>query len=335
VVLSVVICTYTRRRWSLLAEGAAAVQRQLRPGDELVVVVDHEPELAAVAAGHLPGARVLANAHPRGLSGARNTGIGEAGGDVVVFLDDDAVPGDGWLQAYRDRFADPSVGAVGGAVVPRWQGGRAPRWFPEELGWVVGCDYRGLPAHGEPIRNPIGANMAVRRSVLERVGGFTEALGRVGVKPVGCEETDLCIRVRQADPGVRLLRDVRGPARHWVPAERQTVRYLLSRCWFEGRSKARLARRVGAGDGLSSERAYLLQVVLPGVLHGPARGVARGDVAAAARSAVLAAGTLATALGYLTGRLVRRGGPGSVTPSGSPRPVTVTQRHRSGGSRRS
>jgi GT2 family glycosyltransferase len=297
----VVICTYTRARWELFTEAADAVRLQLRPGDELLVVVDHAPELAGSARQRLPGTRVLASAHEPGLSGARNTGVEAATGEVVVFLDDDAVPEAGWLEGYRHWFADPAVGAVGGAVRPRWQGGRAPRWFPEELGWVVGCDYRGLPGHGQAIRNPIGASMAVRRSVFERVGGFTDVLGRVGGKPVGCEETDLCIRARQADPGIRIVRDTAGAVGHWVPGDRQTVRYLLRRCWFEGRSKARLAQRVGPGDGLSAERAYLLRVVLPGLTRGLRR--AARDPAGPARSAVLAAGTLATALGFASGRL--------------------------------
>src|SRR3954451_7416601 len=88
VTVSVVICTYTERRWRELLAGVRAVQEQLRDGDELIVVVDHAPDVLARAQQELSGCRVAASTHGQGLSGARNTGVDLATGDVVAFLDD-------------------------------------------------------------------------------------------------------------------------------------------------------------------------------------------------------------------------------------------------------
>ena len=306
--MTVVVCTYSDRRWAELAAATTAVAAQLEPQDELVVVVDHNPGLLERARAELPG-RVVPNRHGRGLSGARNTGVDEATGTVVAFLDDDALPPPGWVGSWRAALADERVVGVGGAVEPAWEGGTAPRWFPLEFGWVVGCDYVGLPPGGSVIRNPIGASMALRRSALAGVGGFSELVGRVGTLPVGCEETELGIRLAAADPGARIVRDAGAPVRHLVPAERQRVRYFLSRCYHEGRSKRILSSLVGTDSGLASERRYVTRVLPLGVLRHLA-AAARGDVYGLHRAALVVAGLLTTGLGYLSVRPAPNGAPG-------------------------
>ena len=302
--VTVVICTYTAKRWANLAAGAAEVVAQLRAGDELLIVVDHAEDVRARAEAELTGCRVLANTHGQGLSGARNSGVDAARGEVVAFLDDDALPGEGWLESLRHRFADPSVTGIAGAVQPAWEGGRQPRWFPLEFGWVVGCDYIGLPGDGAQVRNPIGASMALRRAPMVAVGGFSELVGRVGALPVGCEETELGIRLSQADRSVRILRDTSGSVAHVVPADRQTLTYFRSRCYHEGRSKAVLSGLVGTQEGLASERAYATRTLPLGVLRHLA-AVLRGDLAGAARAATIVLGLLTTAYGYASVRRPR------------------------------
>ena len=302
--VTVLVCTYTALRWPELVAGITASREQLRAGDELIVVVDHNDELLARVRTEL-GVTAIANTGARGLSGGRNTGVAAAAGDVVLFLDDDACPAPGWIEAYRLRFVDPSVVAVGGSIRPAWEGGVAPRWFPPEFGWVIGCDYIGLPGDGEQIRNPIGASMAVRRATLNEVGGFSELVGRVGTLPVGCEETDLAIRVRQADPSAVILRDTTARVDHLVPRQRQTVKYFMSRCYHEGRSKAVLSTRVGAADGLSSERSYATKV-LPRGMAQHLKAAGGGDGYGVLRAGLVPLGLGATGIGFVSARLQRR-----------------------------
>jgi hypothetical protein len=179
----------------------------------------------------------------------------------------------------------------------------APRWFPPEFGWVVGCDYTGLPAGGQRIRNPIGASMAVRREPLQAVGGFSELVGRVGALPVGCEETELGIRLAAADPAARVIRDVSSPVAHLVPRERQRIGYFLRRCYHEGRSKRQLSALVGRSAGLASERRYVTRVLPIGVLR-HLTAAARGDLAGLGRALAVVVGLAVTAAGYLSARPV-------------------------------
>lgn len=298
---SVVVCAYTEHRWKDLLAAVNSVQMQSRPADQVVVVIDHNEDLLRRAASDIEGAQVVANTGPAGLSGARNTGIALATSDVVAFLDDDATAEADWLDRLLAPFEDPHVLGVGGAARPSWDADE-PAWWPGEFGWVVGCSYRGQPNELAPVRNLMGCNMALRRSVLDAVGGFDTRLGRSATDAAGCEETELCIRAGQCFPDGVILHEPRAVVHHRVPSSRASWSYFRSRCWQEGASKARVARTVGASRGLSSERAYLTRTLPTGVLGYLARA-ARGDLAAAAQAATVVAGVGLTSAGFLSTRL--------------------------------
>ncbi|GAB2515583.1 glycosyltransferase [Nocardia heshunensis] len=299
--VDVVICAYTERRWQDLVDAVASVRRQTYPVRRLVVVIDHCPGLLERARYELPGTTVVPNRETKGLSGARNTGIAATTADIVTFLDDDAVAAPDWIAALLTPYADPAVLGVGGQVRPNWRAAR-PRWFPDEFGWVVGSGYRGLPTRRAPVRNVIGANMSMRRELLVESGGFDEQLGRVARRPLGCEETELCIRVRRAHPGGVHVYEPAAIVHHTVPGDRATWSYFRSRCLAEGQSKAVVRRLAGAADGLSSERTYVTSTIPRGVLYQLGR-VARGQLSGLAAACALIAGVMLTALGFMAGTI--------------------------------
>jgi glucosyl-dolichyl phosphate glucuronosyltransferase len=296
---SVVICAYTQDRWDQLTAAIVSVGRQSRPAAETIVVVDHCPELARRVAAAFPDVRVVASTGRPGLSGARNTGLSQATGHVVAFLDDDAQAAPDWLERLADGYRSGEVVGVGGAVLPAWEAGR-PRWLPREFDWVVGCSYTGLPQERGPVRNLIGANMSFRREVFDLVGGFTEGLGRLGTRPLGCEETELAIRIRQRRPGTRLLYDPSAVVRHHIPFQRARWRYFRSRCYAEGLSKAAVSRLVGAEDALAAERTYVRRVLPRAVVGGLAGGGSDGQAGFRTAGTVLC-GVAFTAYGYFCG----------------------------------
>jgi len=297
--VSVVISAYTLERWHQLVDAVGSVTRQSHPDLETIVVVDHNPVLLSRANAELDGTRVVANTGPRGLSGARNSGIAVARGNVVVFLDDDAEARPGWLAQLLEPYRDPRVMGVGGRVDAAWHLDR-PVWFPREFDWVVGCTYLGLPSVRSEVRNVIGANMSFRREVFDKVGGFTNGIGRVGTLPAGCEETELCIRARRGLPLWTIVYEPDAEVRHHVPPQRARARYFLSRCLAEGRSKAALAGLAGAGPALETERRYVTRVLPAGVLRNAVDTV-RGDPAGLARTTAIVFGLLLTALGFAAG----------------------------------
>ncbi|MFE9453193.1 glycosyltransferase [Streptomyces sp. NPDC006739] len=310
--ISVVICVYTEDRWEDVLAAVSSVRAQSYPALETLLVVDHNPALLDRLAGEYKEAgdvRVLANAGPRGLSAGRNTGIAASRGAVIAFLDDDAVAERDWLRRFAEGYADPRVMAVGGRTEPVWASGRRPDWFPEEFDWVVGCTYRGLPPGRVRVRNVLGGNASFRRTAFDAAGGFATGIGRDGDRrPLGCEETELCIRLTRARPDAVLLIDDRAVIHHRVPEVRERFAYFRARAYAEGLSKALVARSVGAGKGLESERRYTTRVLPAGVARG-LRDALLGRPGGAGRAAAIVAGVLTAAGGYVMGGArARRGG---------------------------
>ena len=115
---SVIICAYSDARWDCLREAVQSVCNQTVQPAEVIVVIDHNARLLAAARETFAGARVVENSQRRGLSGARNTGVELARGDVLAFLDDDARAAPDWLETLLGGYTDEGVIGVGGAIWP-------------------------------------------------------------------------------------------------------------------------------------------------------------------------------------------------------------------------
>jgi hypothetical protein len=310
--ISVVVAAWSLDAKADLEACVRALGGQTVAPREVLVVIDHNPDLAAWARGHLDGVTVLDNEAEPGVVGARNTGLEAAAGELVAFTDDDAAPEPGWIAGLVSSFEDERAVGVGGALDPEWVGAE-PRWMPTEFYWVVGCSYRGLPTEAAPIRNPIGANMAVRRAALEAVGGFAEGVRprelRLGGKVLSgghaLDDTSLGIRVSAAFPGSHWIYQPAARVRHKVVPGRTTFHYFLVRNFEEGESKAALAALMGAEVGLESERRHLLVTIPRGFLRGFGE-LLRGDAYGPARSLALVAGIAAASAGYLLATLRSR-----------------------------
>jgi glycosyltransferase involved in cell wall biosynthesis len=102
------------------------------PPWQVIVAVDHNPAPYDLLAAEYPDHEVISNKFETGLSGARNAGIEQAAGDVVVFLDDDARAQPQWLETLLASYDDESVLSVGGVVLADWNSSVRPGWMPEE-----------------------------------------------------------------------------------------------------------------------------------------------------------------------------------------------------------
>jgi len=192
--LSVVVCTRNRN--------AAVLDtiRHVRLGDDEereIIVVDQsddsrtrealrsEPIQSPVRYVHMP---------PLGLSAARNNGVRQARGEIILMTDDDCLPADNWLEAIQETFeAYPQVGLVFTNVLAErhdTRQGFVPAYYRSNAE-LVECVRRKHRAEG------IGASMAFRRSVWSAVEGFDELLG-AGGRFQSAEETDFALRVLQS-----------------------------------------------------------------------------------------------------------------------------------------
>ncbi len=298
--VSVVVCAHTERRFAELRGAVESIRAQTVPAREIIVVIDHNPELLARAREALPDERVVENAGNQGAGEARNSGVSVASGPILGFLDDDAMASPTWIEQGVRAFQEETVMGVGGTIVPAWEG-EPRRWFPAEFNWTIGCTYPGLPTTPAPVRNLIAANMFVRHSLFGELGGFRAGFGKTKGRS-GVEETDLCLRANQRWPDRIWLYDPAVLVQHRVPEDRLRLGYFIARCYDEGMAKAALVGFLGSEDGLAAERVYTRRTLPRGFAQGLWATVSGHDLAGAGRSAAIVAGLGATVAGYLRGR---------------------------------
>ena len=292
--VSVVVCCDASSRWEQLVAACGSLGNQSHAAREIVLVVDHCQPLYLLAKEQLCGVEVIENHGLRGLAGARNTGVAASTGEVVAFLDDDAVADPDWIRELAAQYTDPRVLGVGGHVEPSWED-RRPSWFPEEFDWVVGCSHPGLPAQLGPVRTLLGANMSFRRTALADVGGFRHDVGLSVGRNAGGRDSKMSARAAAPVDSPVLQYQPAARVSHHVPAERGTWRYFCERCFAEGFSSAMKGPHAGSSGASTAARQNTPTAVAGGLLGAVVR-------ARPPRAAAMLAGAGATTAGYLAGR---------------------------------
>lgn len=301
--ISVIICAYTQDRWHNLIAAVESLQKQTLTPEEIIVVVDHNESLLNDVHNHFPAIVVIENGEEKGLSGSRNSGIKIAHGKLIAFLDDDAVADAEWLAYLSMQCVDERVMGVGGTVEPFWVS-KQPPWFPKEFYWVIGCTYQDIPDKPIVVRNPYGGCTCIKQEVFEQVGKFRNGIGRVGLRPVGGEETELSIRAAHHWPQRVFLYEPRAKIYHYIPPSRTCWRYFIARCYAEGFSKAIISRLVGAKDALASERTYTFFMLPRGIAYALMDGLFRRDLMGLMRAGAIVIGLLITTSGYVAGTCI-------------------------------
>lgn len=242
--VTVVLCTYNRSTSLATALESVAASVMPKSVDWTVLVVDNNSKddtrkVVEDFSGRHPG-RFRYLFEPRqGKSNALNTGIREAGGDVLAFMDDDVIVDSLWLRSLTEPFHDPSCSGVAGRVLldpafspPRWLGLKEPY----NIGGVLAQFDRGdLP--GELVGPPCGASMAFRKSVLQKHGGFRVDLGPCPGSEIRGEDTELGYRLAAA--GEQLRYEPSAIVYHPVPESRARKSYFLTWYFDHGRAMVR------------------------------------------------------------------------------------------------
>jgi glycosyltransferase involved in cell wall biosynthesis len=302
---TVVICTYNRAH--TLGDTLDSLARMTVPPDVSwdVLVVDNNSsdDTAKVVRERQPRFPVPLNYlhEPRqGEPYALNTGVAATHSPFIVFTDDDVIVEPGWLQAaIAPMVADSRIDYTGGPVYPIW-GAPCPAWLDRDRGDLWGTiailDYGPSPfVFEDRQRIPLGANMAVRRALLDAVGGFHPAFGRTGTSLLGQEQAEFFYRTRAHGargayaPDMKLL--------HHVPARRLTKKYFRRWWLWKGISRSRLHRihpqseagvDLGAVKRVAGVPLYTIKAMARHVLEALGR-LARRDIVGATRHEMMAA----------------------------------------------
>ncbi|MGI8829882.1 MAG: glycosyltransferase [Candidatus Limnocylindria bacterium] len=295
---TVVTAAYAMARWDLTCRAIESTLAQQPLPREILVAVDHNPELLARLrdrwehpgdGGH-PRIRIVPSRYDGHHGAALTTAAELAESTFLISLDDDAAADPGWLKRMLDGLREPNVLAVGGAPLPVYET-RRPTWLPPEFNWVFGCAYVGLPTHRAPILHLIGTTMAVRRDDLLAIGG---------IHSDDFPDMEMSHRLRLLRPAGRLLYDPEATVRHFVPTVRTTWRYFRHRIFSVNRSKVWAVREMGEAGHLGAERGFVTRIAPAGILHG-LRDALRGDLGGLARAGAILVGLALAAGGYIAG----------------------------------
>jgi glycosyltransferase involved in cell wall biosynthesis len=237
--VSVVVCTYTLDMYEHFREAADSVLAQTHDDVELVVVVDGTPEVydhVVEDYGDREDTVIACNEENVGLLASRNRGAELASGDVVAFIDDDAIADEAWAERLTRAYEEEDAIAAGGKMTPEWVAGK-PSFLPEEFYWLVGVTHRGFADGPGEVRNTFGSNISFRADVFAELGGFDVNIGgRKGEKNLQGGETELCARMRE-ECGQGVWYDPEAEVAHKVFEYRTEFRWLVDRAFWQGYSK--------------------------------------------------------------------------------------------------
>jgi len=246
--VTAILCTYNRCQ--VLADALEGVAASVLPPsvewEVLVVDNNSRDQTRAVIedfCNRYPGRfRYLFESQP-GKSYALNTGVREARGEILAFLDDDACVEPTWLGNLTAGLKNPEWAGAGGRIVLGW-----PSSLPN---WVsVAGPYARHPFPGfnqgdevkELIGSPFGANMAFRKEMFEKYGPFRSDLGpspNTDIPPLG-EDIEFGHRLKLA--GERLRYEPSAIVHHPVAEDRISKKYFLDWWYDYGRADARVSR---------------------------------------------------------------------------------------------
>lgn len=251
--ISIIVPCYTMERLRDVTELLDSVQSQTYRNIETLIVAERSPELASSIRGYVQekgysNVQVLYNENQDewGSYSARNLGIEQAQGDILAFIDDDALLFPDWAEeTVRSYAEDGSVIGLTGPILPLWEHD-SMAWFPKELYWIFSCTYWDW-TEKTGVRNGYGTNISFLREAFDSCGTFKSSLGvekgwgKSDWQRPGAKETEFSLRVTQKT-GKRIVYNPNTRVRHKVYRYRLSTGFIARRAYWEGYAKALLNR---------------------------------------------------------------------------------------------
>ena len=233
--VSVIVCTYNRAKY--LEKCLESLHQQTYKNYEIIIVKGPSTDETFKVLEKFPNLKIIHQEQLNGLSNARNLGIKVAKGDIIGFIDDDAIADQDWIEKIMNTFEtiEPQPVCIGGKIDPIWEMAR-PEWLEDKLL----TNFSVLDISKTPIflkeKYLFGTNIAFEKNVLKSLGGFSENLGRKGDILLSGE--DDMIQDILHNLGYHCFYHPEILVRHHILKERLTKKWLLKRCYWGGISEA-------------------------------------------------------------------------------------------------
>lgn len=257
--LSIIICTYNREKYIRPLLESLAANDLLKSEYEILLVDNNCTDNTRAICGEFskahPGLTFRYMTEPeQGLSAARNNGIRAARGDILVYVDDDALVDTHYLKDYASFFENhTAVMAAGGPIIPLYETDTPFQYTQEEPDWMTPytralltgwMDYGKHVRHYPEGRYPGGGNAAYRKEVFEKVGLFNTSLGRKGGNLMGSEEKDIFDKMHALGMEVMYLPEP--VLHHIIPKAKLEEPYFRNLTLQIGKSERMRTRAIGS-----------------------------------------------------------------------------------------
>lgn len=169
-----------------------------------------------------------------GLDNARNFGVKHAKGEVIAFIDDDALAAQNWVEALAKSHEKIKAPVIGGKVLPKWPNDRKPTWVKGILLAYLSIldNYSDKPTSIHPFDWLAGTNISFKKYIFDEVGYFDEELDRKEKNLLSSGEVDLCNRIRKK--GYEIVFDPSLIVEHVIQESRLTFQYMIDRAYWQG-----------------------------------------------------------------------------------------------------
>lgn len=249
---SVIFCTYNREKYIYNAMKSIAEQKYPVSRYEILLInnnsTDRTEEICKKFSNDYQQVdfRYFIETN-QGLSYARNRGVKESNGEIIIFVDDDATVFQHYLESIDNFFTDyPSAMACGGPIEPVYESGK-PKWLSYYTNALIGgALYEGKEI--KPFSNgkfPGGGNSAFRKEVFEKYGFFNVELGRKGTSLIGAEEKDLYDRITRGKERFFYLPQM--GIYHYIPEQKTTMEHFDKLTYSIGQSERIRTRSLSFG----------------------------------------------------------------------------------------
>ena len=252
--VSVIISTYNRSQH--LKDALKSLAEQDVPASRFEIVIADNNSTDATKDVVIEFSKLLAPAvkyikeKQQGLSYARNSGVIQAEGRIVAFLDDDATADKSWIKEIirvYDNF--PDAGVVGGRIKPVWIKEK-PAWLTKNLEMCFGVlDLGNITKEITFPQTPFGGNFSVNRMMFIETGGFSGMLGRKGKRLLSSEEVLLCCHIQTRSK--KIFYTPEAVVYHKILPERLHKKYLFRRAYWQGKSTAIIEMRIYRKQAIS------------------------------------------------------------------------------------
>jgi glycosyltransferase involved in cell wall biosynthesis len=267
--ISVITTSYTMDRFKDITELLDSIQVQTYDSIEMVFVAERSPELCHKIRAYAdeksyPNVQVLFNQGEWGLSSARNLGIRQASGDIIAFVDDDAILFPDWAEETAKAYAeDSSIIGLTGPILPLWED-KSMSWFPREFYWIFSCTYWDWTEPTE-VRNGYGTNISFRREAFDLAGLFSTEIGGIQGKRLHGEEVELSLRMKRKTGG-KIVYNPEVKVEHKVYKYRLKSKFIARSSYWIGYTKCMLKRLYPEADKgknlLSTEHQLLKRIFI-------------------------------------------------------------------------